>query len=133
MARSRLALLSLALFALASVAGCAYGNGSPCEQNADCASNSCCGFTATARGVCIETDATCTSTPRDTGTPDAPDAPGAAPDAPEELDTGVDASVDTGSDAGQDAGSDAGQDAGEDAGGDAGTGASTDTGVDAPI
>ena len=131
MVPSRPAFLGLALLALGSVAGCQYGNGSPCEIDGDCAGGECCGETATARGFCV-TEGMCTIVPRDdTGTPDTPDVPVVDEDAP--IDTGVDAPMDTGVDAPEDTGVDAGGDAGDDdAGGDAGSDAGTDTGVDAP-
>lgn len=129
---SRLAFLGLALSTLAGVAGCQYGNGAPCEIHPDCASGICCGARASTRGYCVAAVSDCTATPVDTGTPDTPDAPVAVEDAPEEIDTGIDAPMDTGIDAPEDTGIDAGEDAGNDAGTDAGNDAGTDTGVDAP-
>lgn len=130
---SRLASLSLWLLTLGALAGCPYGNGAVCEINSDCASTFCCGASPSSgvRGVCTEIGECGIS--RDSGIPDTPDAPSADEDAPEPLDTGVDAPEDSGVDAPEedDAGLDAGLDAG-DAGGDAGLDASTDTGVDAP-
>jgi hypothetical protein len=115
---------SILLFALASglcLAGCPYGNGAPCEVNSDCASGTCCGETASTRGVCSASDS-CTAVV-DSGV-DAPfDTAG--------LDTGVDTGVDSGIDTGpEDSGIDSGaEDTGVDGGTDTGV---SDTGVDAP-
>ena len=67
-----------------TLAGCPYGDGSPCERPSDCAAGlDCCGETATVRGVC-RTAGTC-STEFDAGGEDSPvlDAP-VEPDAPAE-------------------------------------------------
>jgi len=125
---SRLAFLGLALLtASVGVAGCQYGNGSPCEQHADCASNFCCGFRASIRGVCQPLMSACVDS-RDSGVSDAsdvPDVPILDLDAP--IDTGIDAPMDTGVDAPEDTGLDAADDdtGDDDAATDAG-----DTGID---
>lgn len=145
---------SLALAAAATLAGCGAGDGAPCQVDRDCAASlTCCGETASLRGLCRPPGAAMCGVPMsdagpvDSGPPiDAPELDaGPMPDSGPPLDVGppvdafeldaplpVDApmSVDAGPEV--DAGPDApvSVDAGEDAGAtDAGT---SDGGVDAP-
>lgn len=105
--------LSLPLALSFLLAGCPYGDGSPCEVPQDCASGlDCCGASSTVRGICRPTG-TCSvafdagdrdTPPIDATTSDTPDAPesdvptDAGDDAPEEMDTppDLDAPTDAG-------------------------------------
>lgn len=123
----RSSILLLALVSGLTTAGCQYGNGAPCEIDSDCASGTCCGPTASARGVCSASDS-CTAVV-DSGVDASLDTAG--------LDTGVDTGVDSGTDTGleEDSGIDSGaEDTGTDVGlSDSGVDASeADTGTDAP-
>lgn len=117
---------SLILPFVLAFAGCAYGNGSPCEAPSDCASGVCCGFAPGARGVCRAPGDTCVVAAPDTGVPEDTGVPSDAT-----TDTGVDAATDSGSDAPTDSGVDASTDVGTDAPSDDDAG-TEDTGVDAP-
>lgn len=138
---------SLALTVAASLPGCGAGDGAPCQVDRDCAAGlSCCGETASLRGLCRPSGAAMCAPatdagPVDSGPPvDAPEVDaGPTEDAGPTLDVGplldapeLDAPLPVDAPMSVDAGPDAPMsvDAGEDAGApDAGP---DDAGLDAP-